>query len=138
MRKGLDGTTLAKHSNIKSYFSSCHPPIDPTNIPNIEKESPLALPVIRFFPVLRIPLYLSIPLSLYRIHHLVRLYTSLPLSLHVHLLCTSRDRSATREKANPAADSRPIPSPSRANTRCSWESRGPSSRISRHSPNSAH
>ena len=61
----------------------------------------------------------------------------LTASLRSHLLCTSRGKSEARGTADPAADSHPIPSPSRAETTCSWGWRGPSSRSARRSPNSA-
>ena len=98
---------------------------------------------ITCYTLLPCPLHTSLPAHFALFPLLVSYipsYTLLRLTphLHAHLLCTSRDKSATRETADPAADSRPIPSLFQANTRCSSESRGPSSRIVRHSPNSAH
>lgn len=121
---------------ISRDFSSQHPLIDPTNIPNIK----IIFPRITCHTLLPCPPHTSLPVHFPLLVSYTPSCTPLHLTppLHVHLLYTSPDKSATRETANPAADSRPIPSPSRANTTCSSESRGPSSRIFRHSPNSAH
>ena len=120
-----------------------------TNSPNIEKSNTnldlllnLNLPLKSVWPPPPYPLHTASPARSCpprRPASQTASCTPLRLTapLRSHLLCTSRGKSEARGTADPAADSRPIPSPSRAETTCSWGWRGPSSRSARRSPNSA-
>ena len=86
--------------------------MDSTNIPTIEKSSTLALPVIHFFLVLCIPLYLPISLcslSLYRIHHLIRFYASLPICMPTFFVRLAINRQRGKQQILPQIPVRPLP-----------------------------